>query len=129
MSQLFERCKANNIDAEILDRKQLNEIEPNVFGFGAILVRSTGIVDYKLITKKMSEQFESLGGEFLLNSEVSNLEEKKESIQVTTSNETLNSKYLICCAGLMADRVAKLLKIQINFQIIPFRGEYFRLDE
>ncbi len=42
-----------------------------------ILVRSTGIVDYKLITKKMSEQFESLGGEFLLNSEVSHLEEKK----------------------------------------------------
>ena len=129
MSKLFERCKANNIDAEILDQKQLNEIEPNVFGVGAILVRSTGIVDYKLITKKMSEQFESLGGEFLLNSEVFHLEEKKQSIQVTTSNETLNSKYLICCAGLMADRVAKLLKIQINFQIIPFRGEYFRLDE
>ena len=129
MSKLFERCKANNIDAEILDQKQLNEIEPNVFGVGAILVRSTGIVDYKLITKKMSEQFESLGGEFLLNSEVFHLEEKKESIQVTTSNETLNSKYLICCAGLMADRVAKLLKIQINFQIIPFRGEYFRLDD
>ena len=129
MSKLFERCKANNIDAEILDQKQLNEIEPNVFGVGAILVRSTGIVDYKLITKKMSEQFESLGGEFLLNSEVSHLEEKKQSIQVTTSNETLNSKYLICCAGLMADRVAKLLKIPINFQIIPFRGEYFRLEE
>ena len=129
MSKLFERCKANNIDAEILDQKQLNEIEPNVFGIGAILVRSTGIVDYKLITKKMSEQFESLGGEFLLNSEVSHIEEKKQSIQVTTSNETLNSKYLICCAGLMADRVAKLLKIQINFQIIPFRGEYFRLDD
>ena len=129
MSKLFERCKANNIDAEILDQKQLNEIEPNVFGVGAILVRSTGIVDYKLITKKMSEQFESLGGEFLLNSEVFHLEEKKESIQVTTSNETLNSKYLICCAGLMADRVAKLLKIPINFQIIPFRGEYFRLDD
>ena len=129
MSKLFERCKANNIDAEILDQKQLNEIEPNVFGVGAILVRSTGIVDYKLITKKMSEQFESLGGEFLLNSEVSHLEEKKQSIQVTTSSETLNSKYLICCAGLMADRVAKLLKIPINFQIIPFRGEYFRLEE
>ena len=77
----------------------------------------------------MSEQFESLGGEFLLNSKVTNLDENKERIQVITSNETLNSKYLICCAGLMADRVAKLLNIKINFQIIPFRGEYFRLKE
>ena len=81
MSKLFERCKANNIDAEILDQKQLNEIEPNVFGVGAILVRSTGIVDYKLITKKMSEQFESLGGEFLLNSEVFHLEEKRKAFK------------------------------------------------
>ena len=129
MDKLFERCKANNIETEILSQEKLHEIEPNVFGIGAILVKSTGIVDYKLITKKMSEQFESLGGEFLLNSKVTNLDENKEGIQVITSNETLSSKYLICCAGLMADRVAKLLNIKINFQIIPFRGEYFRLKE
>ena len=129
MDKLFDRCKANNIEAEILNQEKLHEIEPNVFGIGAILVKSTGIVDYTLITKKMSEQFESLGGEFLLNSKVTNLDENKERIQVITSNETLNSKYLICCAGLMADRVAKLLNIKLNFQIIPFRGEYFRLKE
>jgi L-2-hydroxyglutarate oxidase len=129
MDKLFDRCKANNIEAEILNQEKLHEIEPNVFGIGAILVKSTGIVDYTLITKKMSEQFESLGGEFLLNSKVTNLDENNERIQVITSNETLNSKYLICCAGLMADRVAKLLNIKINFQIIPFRGEYFRLKE
>lgn len=129
MDKLFERCKANNIEAEILNQEKLHEIEPNVFGIGAILVKSTGIVDYTLITQKMSEQFESLGGEFLLNSKVTNLDENKEGIQVITSNETLSSKYLICCAGLMADRVAKLLNIKINFQIIPFRGEYFRLKE
>ena len=129
MDKLFDRCKANNIEAETLNQEKLHELEPNVFGIGAILVKSTGIVDYTLITKKMSEQFESLGGEFLLNSKVTNLDENKERIQVITSNETLNSKYLICCAGLMADRVAKLLNIKINFQIIPFRGEYFRLKE
>ncbi|MDC3268069.1 L-2-hydroxyglutarate oxidase, partial [bacterium] len=53
--------------------------------------------------------------------------EDEEKIKIITSRESLNSKYLICCAGLMADRIAKLLNIKINFQIIPFRGEYFRL--
>ncbi|MEC7595947.1 MAG: L-2-hydroxyglutarate oxidase, partial [Pseudomonadota bacterium] len=125
----FERCKANQIDVEMLDQKKLNETEPNIVGIGAILVKSTGIVDYKLITKKMSEQFESLGGEFLLNTEVINLKEDKERIQVITSSETISSEYLICCAGLMADRVAKLLDIKIDFQIIPFRGEYYKLKD
>ena len=74
MHELHERCKANEIDVEVLDQKQLNEVEPNIIGIGALLVKSTGIVDYKLITKKMSEEFESKGGEFLLNSEVVNLE-------------------------------------------------------
>ena len=129
MKKLFERCKANQIDVEILDQKKLNETEPNIVGIGAILVKSTGIVDYKLITKKMSEQFESLGGEFLLNTEVINLKEDKERIQVITSSETISSEYLICCAGLMADRVAKLLDIKIDFQIIPFRGEYYKLKD
>jgi len=129
MKKLYERCKANQIDVEILDQKKLNATEPNIVGIGAILVKSTGIVDYKLITKKMSEQFESLGGEFLLNTEVINLKEDKERIQVITSSETISSEYLICCAGLMADRVAKLLDIKIDFQIIPFRGEYYKLKD
>ena len=127
MHELHERSKSNEISVEVLDQKQLNEIEPNIIGIGALLVKSTGIVDYKLITKKMSEEFESKSGEFLLNSEVVNLEEDKEKIKIITSSESLNTKYLICCAGLMADRVARLLNIKINFQIIPFRGEYFRL--
>ena len=127
MHELHERSKSNEISVEVLDQKQLNEIEPNIIGISALFVKSTGIVDYKLITKKMSEEFESKGGEFLLNSEVVNLEEDKEKIKIITSSESLNTKYLICCAGLMADRVARLLNIKINFQIIPFRGEYFRL--
>jgi L-2-hydroxyglutarate oxidase len=129
MDELYERCKSNDIGAEVLDQNKLNEIEPNVFGIGALLVKSTGIVNYKLITEKMTEQFESLGGEFLLNTKIINLQEDEDRIQVTTPNETFNSRYLVCCAGLMADRIEKLLKIKINFQIVPFRGEYFKLPE
>jgi len=129
MDKLFERCKANQIEVEILDQEELHKIEPNIAGIGGILVKSTGIVDYKLITKKMIEEFESIGGEFLLNTKVVNLEESKDQIKIITSNEQIFSKYLICCAGLMADRVAKLLDIKINFQIIPFRGEYYRLKK
>ena len=127
MNELYERCKSNEIEVEIIDQKQLSEIEPNVQGIGALLVKSTGIVNYQLITKKMSEQYEGMGGNYLLDSEIVNLNEDNNKIDVITKTETFNSKYLVCCAGLMADRIANLLKIKIDFQIVQFRGEYFKL--
>ena len=129
MDVLFERCRQNNIDVEIIDREKLQKIEPNIKGVGAILVKSTSIVNYQSITKKMIEQYEVLGGEYLLDTEVVNLTENSDSIEIITNNETLKSSYLISCAGLMADRIAKMLDLEINFRIVPFRGEYYKLCE
>uniref|UniRef100_UPI0026357DC3 L-2-hydroxyglutarate oxidase n=1 Tax=Pseudomonas sp. TaxID=306 RepID=UPI0026357DC3 len=36
-------------------------------------------------------------------------------------------RFLVTCAGLMADRVVRMLGIDPGFSICPFRGEYFRL--
>ena len=129
MHELYQRCKENEIEAEILDQQQLLETEPDIQGVGAILVKSSGIVNYRIITEKMAEQYEAKGGEYLLDSEIIDLKEKPNEIQVITKNETFVSKYLVCCAGLMADRMANLLDIKTNFRIIPFRGEYFKLPE
>lgn len=39
----------------------------------------------------------------------------------------LNGRFLVSCGGLMADRLTKMLGIETDFQIIPYRGEYYRL--
>jgi L-2-hydroxyglutarate oxidase len=127
MEALYQRCKKNNIEVELLDKQQLKIEEPNIIGLGAILVRSTGIVDYQLITIKMAQEFQSLGGEYRLNTKVTQLKETAEDIRVSTSQGELSSRYLITCSGLMADRVVKMLDIKVDFQIVPFRGEYYQL--
>ena len=129
MHDLYERCKDNEIEAEILNQQQLLEMEPNIQGVGAILVKTTGIVNYRIVTEKMAEQYEAMGGECLLDTEIIDLNEEPNEIKVVTKNETFVSKYLVCCAGLMADRMANLLDIKTDFQIIPFRGEYFKLPK
>jgi L-2-hydroxyglutarate oxidase len=129
MSALFERCQENEIEAELLNKHQLNELEPNINGLGAILIKSTGIVNYQLITQKMAEQFKGLGGNYLLDTQITNLKENLNSIEVITKHQIFNAKYLISCAGLMADRIVKMLNIRTDFQIIPFRGEYFQLPK
>jgi len=127
MEALYQRCQKNNIEVELLDQQQLKIQEPNITGLGAILVRSTGIVDYQLITIKMAQEFQSLGGEYRLNTKVTQLKETAEEIRVTTSEGEFSSRYLITCSGLMADRVVKMLAIKVDFQIVPFRGEYYQL--
>jgi len=127
MLALYQRCQENNITVELLDQQQLKIHEPNITGLGAILVKSTGIVDYQLITIRMAQIFKSLGGEYKLNTRVTELNETVEKVSVNTTAGEFFSRYLITCSGLMADRVVKMLDIDVDFQIVPFRGEYYQL--
>ncbi len=51
MHDLHQRCQENEIEVELLDQKQLLAIEPNIKGLGAILVKSSGIVNYRTVTE------------------------------------------------------------------------------
>ncbi len=132
MNALYQRCADNGIDAELLSEDELRLAEPNIIGFGAILVKSTSIVDYKLVTQKMAEQFTKLGGEVCLRTEVVAMTESESKIDIETRVDgqgmMLHTEYLVTCSGLMADRVTKMLGIDCDFQIIPYRGEYYRLN-
>ncbi len=127
MQSLYERCQKNNIDVSLLSKQELYKLEPDINGLGAILVKSTAIVDYQAITNKMANQYESLGGEFLLNTEVKNIDESLDSINIKTDNENIKARYLVNCAGLMSDRIVNMLGIKTDFRIVPFRGEYYKL--
>ena len=127
MQDLFERTKKNRIEAQWLDENQLHRHEPNISGLGALFIPATGITDFQQITIKMAALYKALGGEYKLNTAVKALEEKDDRVLVHTSNGDFSGRYLIACAGLMSDRVAKMLGIKTKFQIIPFRGEYYQL--
>ncbi|NMS64030.1 FAD-dependent oxidoreductase, partial [Vibrio parahaemolyticus] len=63
MNALYERCHVNGIDVKLLDEVQLKLAEPNITGLGAIYVKTTSIVDYRLVTEQMAEEFKKLGGQ------------------------------------------------------------------
>ncbi len=127
MAALSSRCSQNGIAVEQLDQQQLKEAEPHISGLGALLVRDTGIVDYQQIAQQMARQFIATNGEIRLASPAISISEKSDNIEVVTKNTTYRTNFLISCAGLMADRIARQMGITVNFQIIPFRGEYYQL--
>ena len=125
---LFERANDNGLDVELLDASELRHREANIIGTGAIFLRTTGIADYAAIARKFGQQFEQLGGEIRLNSSVSNLQESSDAVTATLANgQEISARFLIACGGLMADRLAMMQGIDIDFQVIPFRGEYYQL--
>ena len=127
MEALERRCIQNRIEIERQSETELKKREPNIEGIGALLVPSTAITDYKKITLKMAELFISLGGVIKLDCEVKALKETPDAVWIRTAANTVNAKYIVVCGGLMADRLATMMKIDIDFRIIPFRGEYYRL--
>jgi len=127
MHDLFQRCQDNALNVTLLDRKALHQREPNIAGKGAIWVADTGIVDYSAVTRQMAACFEALGGEVRLQSMVQGIDESPTAITIGLAEESIRAKQLIVCAGLMADRLAQLQGLDIDFRIIPFRGEYYRL--
>lgn len=129
MAALYERCLENQLDVELVTSEQLSEMEPGIVGLGAILSKSTGIVDFKQVCRSMANNFREAGGEILLNTRVLDLDETPDSVIVTTSGQEVRGRFLIACCGLMADRVAQMIGIDIDFGIIPFRGEYYRLPK
>jgi L-2-hydroxyglutarate oxidase len=75
----------------------------------------------------MAERFISMGGEVKFECEVKALRETSDTVRIRTSGNNINSKYIVVCGGLMADRLAKMMHIDVDFQIVPFRGEYYQL--
>ena len=129
MEALWERTAANGLEREWLSAEALKEREPNITGIGGIFVPSSGIVNYARVAEAMAAEFERHGGQIRYDHAVTGLAERTGEVIVTTSQGEFNSRYLVSCSGLMADRVVRLLGRNPGFTICPFRGEYYRLPE
>jgi L-2-hydroxyglutarate oxidase len=122
------RCLANEIEVDEVSAGELRVLEPRIAGRAALLVRSTGIVDYRRVGAALSEEIRRLGGEVRTGTEVLQINERDAEVEVTlSSEERIRTAQLIACAGLQSDRLAKIAGLKVELQIIPFRGEYFRL--
>src|SRR4029079_9467707 len=70
----------------------------------------------------------SKGGNILTGFEVRHIEGKKEHVTIQSANRELESQYVISCAGLYSDHIAKLAGLKPPNKIVPFRGEFYALS-
>jgi len=127
MDALYERARANGIDVERLDKAEVARREPRIRGLGGLFVKTTGIVDYAQIAKAMAGVVAERGGAILTSSEVGHIEETSSGVSLDVGKDRIRARHVIAAAGLQADRIARLCGVDVDFRIVPFRGEYYRL--
>jgi L-2-hydroxyglutarate oxidase len=127
LEALHERSIANGLPVTMVGPEQAREYEPHVSCVAALHVASTGIVDYGLVSRTLASLVEKAGGSVRLGARVVGLRPERNAINVATTVGHVRADYLVNCAGLHSDRVARMAGQRPPARIVPFRGEYYEL--
>jgi L-2-hydroxyglutarate oxidase len=124
---LYERALANELPIRLLTPAQAARYEPEASCVAALHVASTGVVDFGTVSDRLADLLHKAGAQLLLGERVVGLRGDGREVVVSTTRREVRADALINCAGLYADRVARLAGIDPPARIIPFRGEYYEL--
>lgn len=128
LEELQRRALTNGVGgAELIGPERLAELEPHAAGVRALHVPTTGIVDFSLVARAYAEDVAAAGGEVRLSHEVTGVDVRGRRAIVATSAGELEVDHVVACAGVYADRVARLCGGSAEPRIVPFRGDYFVL--
>jgi (S)-2-hydroxyglutarate dehydrogenase len=141
LDELLARGVANGLDdLRLLSREAMLEIEPHVGGVRALHVPSTGITDYAAVTSKYAEIATGRGAEVKTGAAVVGFDRSSrvesscvksdasgDAVVVRTRAGDFSARYVVNCAGLYSDRVARMAGDDPGMMIVPFRGEYYDL--
>jgi L-2-hydroxyglutarate oxidase len=124
LEELYRRGVANGVNIEILDKNELNKIEPAAQTVDKFIWSpTTAVGNPREVISKLAEKFTKLGGSFSFNAQVKLVESNNE-ILVRTKNTTYSAKSIINSAGAYASNLAKQVNVGTEYVCLPFLGAY-----
>lgn len=129
--RILDNGRQNQIEGiEKISPEQIKEIEPFCEGIAGIRVPCTGIIDYVKVAEKLAKFIaKGDGNQVLTGHEVKGFDKHDFYTKVMTNQDNFSTKYIINCAGLQSDRIAKEDGVEPGVRIVPFRGDYYELTE
>lgn len=132
MEKIFQTGLENKIEGiKKLTPEEVKEHEPFVESIGGIWVPVTGIIDFRAATAKMVELALAINpqSKLVLSQEVLSIEKGEKTSKLITNKESFEAEYLVFCAGLQADRLARKDGVDLKERVVGFRGDYYELTE
>jgi (S)-2-hydroxyglutarate dehydrogenase len=128
LDELHRRGVANGVSGlEPIGPRALHEFEPHVRGLRALRVPGTAVVDFRRVAGALAAEVVRLGGIVRTRWEVTGLERRNGSVVLQGADDETVARNAIACAGVRADRVARLGGGTREPRIVPFRGDYYVL--
>ena len=126
--ELERRGRANGLkNIKRLNHREIKEYEPAASGVAGLYIPDTGIVNYRQVTKKISDRLTRMGGLVQTGARFFGFRREADRLLLETTKGTVSCSFFINCAGLYSDRVARLCGVEPGVKIVPFRGEYYEL--
>jgi L-2-hydroxyglutarate oxidase len=127
LEELARRGAANGVRLRRVGPAEVREIEPHASALAGLHVPETGVVDFRRVARAMGRRLEGLGGEIRTGHRVIAIERRAGDLAIETTAGAVHARGLVNCAGLQADRVARMAGLEPGVRIVPFRGEYYTL--
>jgi L-2-hydroxyglutarate oxidase len=128
LDELERRGRENGLAGIVrLDAGGLREHEPHAAGIAALHVPATGIVDYVAVSAVLAGMVRDAGGEVRTGAPVTAIRRAAKTVEVEAQGERIGAAFLVSCAGLASDRLARLAGLDPPVRIVPFRGDYYEL--
>jgi L-2-hydroxyglutarate oxidase len=128
LNALATRAAANGVPARMITSAEAHEHEPEVACVAALHVTSTAVIDFAAVCRVLADQLEAGGAHLRLSTPARAIRAGRNGgVEIATGTDIVRADALINCAGLQADRVARLAGLTPQVAIVPFRGEYFTL--
>ncbi len=129
LDALLERGTANGVPGlRMIDRDELLEIEPHAAGLRALHSPGTAIVDFPGVARVLADRLRAGGARVETNARVVDVARSGDGLTIDTPRLRVRARRLVACAGLHADRLARLAGLEPSVRIVPFRGEYYFLE-
>src|SRR5207247_1271929 len=126
---LLSRATSNGVQAELLDAKQLSEIEPSAQSRTgkSLFVPEACVVDPNAVLHCLAKELKRQNVDLSFGSRITNVDASRSILN--TNGEKLSFGHLYNAAGVYADVVAKAFGVARQYTILPFKGIYYRLSE
>jgi (S)-2-hydroxyglutarate dehydrogenase len=130
LEELERRGRANGLTGlRRLKAEEIRELEPHAAGLAGLHVPQTGIVDFATVAAALAAELNHAGVEILMKAPLRACRREGGEFILETGGDDIRARALIACAGLQADRVARLCGVDPGLRIVPFRGDYLELAE
>jgi L-2-hydroxyglutarate oxidase len=132
LERVFNNGLQNGIEGiQKIDPDEIKQIEPFCTGIAGIKVPCTGIIDFVAVANKLAELIRQQNPEnkILTSHKVVGFDKRQAGTNLLTDKEAISSRFIVNCAGLYSDRIARLDGINAKMRIVPFRGDYYELKK